>query len=95
MSLWDTNPSNNFCDPHWELICHNKWYPEISKTYTPLEIAVVKHFHGQHRTKTILVLLPADREATFKICSGGTLQPENTFSCILKVTSQTKGKHQH
>ena len=21
---WDTNPWSIFCDPHWELICHNK-----------------------------------------------------------------------
>ena len=24
VSSWDNNPWSNFCDPHWELICHNK-----------------------------------------------------------------------
>ena len=26
MSSRDTNPWSNFCDPHWELICRNKWH---------------------------------------------------------------------
>ena len=46
-------------------------------------------------TKTILLFLPADGEATWSLLpslvsllSGGTVQPENTYSCILKVTGQ-------
>ena len=26
----------DFCDPHWELICHNKWNPGTSEISTPL-----------------------------------------------------------
>ena len=44
-------------------------------------------------TKTTLVLLPADGEASrlllpslVSLLSGGTAQPENTYSCTLKVT---------
>ena len=49
----------------------------------------------QHGTKTPLVFLPADREASWlllpssvSLLSGGTVQPENTYSSILKVTGQ-------
>ena len=49
----------------------------------------------EHGTKTTLVFLPADGEASqsllpssVSLLSGGTLQPENTSSCILKVTGQ-------
>ena len=49
----------------------------------------------KHGTKTILVVLPADGEASWLllrrlVCllSGGTMKPENTYSCILKVTGQ-------
>ena len=45
MSSWDTNPRSNFCEPHWELICRNKWHPGTSKISTPPEITVVTHFH--------------------------------------------------
>ena len=31
MSSWDTNLSDNFCDPYWELICCNKWHAGISE----------------------------------------------------------------
>ena len=62
---------------------------------TPLEIAVGTQFHARHGTKTILVFLLADREASWlllpssvSLLAGGTVQPENTFSCILKVTGQ-------
>ena len=48
-----------------------------------------------HDTKTTLVLLPADGEASWLqlsssivLLSGGTVQPENTYSRILKVTGQ-------
>ena len=47
----------------------------------------------KHGTKTTPVFLPADREASWSLLpssvtllSGGTVQPENTYSCILKVT---------
>ena len=95
MSSWDTNPWRNFCDPHWELICHNKWHPRTLKISTPPEIAVGMHFHSRHGTKTILIFLPAHGEASWlllpslvSLLSGSTVQSENTFSYILKVTSQ-------
>ena len=46
-------------------------------------------------TQTISVFLPADGEASWlrlsslvSALSGGTVQPENTYSRILKVTGQ-------
>ena len=97
MSSWDTNPWNKFCDPHRELICRNKWCPGISEISTPLEIAVGTHFHAWHGTKTISVFLPIDGEASWLVLwssvfllSGGTMQPENTFFCILKITGQDR-----
>ena len=48
----------------------------------------------EHGTKTTLVFLPADGEASWSLpspvslLSGGTVQPENTYSSILKVTGQ-------
>ena len=49
----------------------------------------------EHGTKTTPVFLPADGEASWlllpssvSLLSGGTVQPENTYSCILKVTGQ-------
>ena len=84
------------CDPHWELICHNKWHPGILEISTALEIAIETHFHAWNGTKTTLLILPADRETFWLLhpsevllLSGGTVQPENTYSCILKVTCQT------
>ena len=38
-------------------------------------------------TKTTLVFLPADGEASWSL-SGSTVQPENIYSNILKVTDQ-------
>ena len=62
---------------------------------TPPDIAVGTHFHARHGTKTIPVFLLADGEASWSLLpssvsllSGGTVQPENTYSCILKVTGQ-------
>ena len=61
----------------------------------------------EHGTKTTPVFLPADGEASWlllpslvSLLSDGTVQPENTYSCILKVTGQVWGcqkrdKHQH
>ena len=47
----------------------------------------------EHGTKTTLVCLPADGKASWllppslvSLLSGATLQPENTYSHILKVT---------
>ena len=49
----------------------------------------------EHGTKTTLVFLPADGEASWSLLpssvsllSGSTVQPENTYSSILKVTGQ-------
>ena len=81
---------NNFCDPHWELICHNKQHPKTLKISTPLEIAV--------RTFTFTytpVFWPAYGEASWSLhpslvslLSCSTVQPENTYSCILKMTAK-------
>ena len=64
----------------------------------------------EHGTKTTPVFLSADGEASWSLLpssvsliSGGTVQPENTYSSILKVTGQVwdkhkkdkKDKHQH
>ena len=49
----------------------------------------------KHGTKTTLVFLPAGAEASWlllpslvSLLSGGTEQPEKTYSCILKMTGQ-------
>ena len=49
----------------------------------------------KHGTKTTQVFLPADGEAPWSLIpslvsllSGGKVQPENTYSHILKVTGQ-------
>ena len=49
----------------------------------------------EHGTKTTPVFLPANREASrlqlpslVSLLSGGTVQPENTYSSILKGTGQ-------
>ena len=49
----------------------------------------------EHGSKTTLVFLPADGEASWlllpssvSLLSGGPVQPENTYSRILKVTGQ-------
>ena len=49
----------------------------------------------EHGTKTIPVFLPADGEASWSLLpswisllSGGTVQPENTYSSILGLTSE-------
>ena len=49
----------------------------------------------EHGTKTTAVFLPADGEASWSLLpssvsllSGSTVQPENTYSRILKVTGQ-------
>ena len=57
-----------------------------------METAVGTHVHALHGTKTIPVFLPADGEPTWwllssfvSLLSGGAVQPENTYSCILVV----------
>ena len=49
----------------------------------------------KHGTKTTLIFLPADGGASWLLLpssiflqSGGTVQPENTYSSILKVRGQ-------
>ena len=49
----------------------------------------------EHGTKTTMLFLPADRKASWLLLpslvslqSGDTMQPENTYYRILKVTSQ-------
>ena len=87
--------TNNFCDPHWELICRNKWHPGNSEISAPQEIAVGTHLYAQHGNKTTPIFLLDDGETSWLllpssvfILSGGTVQPENTYSCIHKVTGQ-------
>ena len=50
---------------------------------------------SEHGTKNTSVFLPADGEASWSLppssvslLSGDTVQPENTYSSILKVTGQ-------
>ena len=57
------------------------------------------HFHVRHIAKTIPVFLTADGEASWllfssslSLLSDSTVQPENTNSCILKVTGQVLEK---
>ena len=60
----------------------------------PTKITVGTQFHVQHGTKTTPVCLPTDGEAfwfvfwSVSLLAGGTVQPENTYSCILKLTGQ-------
>ena len=63
------------------------------RIFTPPDVAVGAHFYGQHGIKTILLFLPADGEASRLLLQGQvwspyyTVQSENKYSCILKVTS--------
>ena len=68
----------------------NKRHPD-----TPTKIAVETHLYEQDGTKTMFVYFPADVDPFWLLLSSlvlllsvGTVQPENTFLCILKVTSQ-------
>ena len=90
-SSWNTNPWSMFCDPHCELICCNKWHPGISVISNPLKIAVGMHFPVWTWHYNYLgifncswSLLPS----SISLLSGGSLQPENIYSCILTVTGQ-------
>ena len=87
-----------FCDSHWEIIYLNKWYSGTSEISTPLEIAVGTHFHARHSTKGIPVFLPVGGESSWSLLSssvyllsGGTVQPENSYSCVLNVAGQDLG----
>ena len=55
----------------------------------------------EHGTKTTPIFLPTDGEPSWSLLpssvsllSGGTVQPENTYSRILKVTSQVWERQQ-
>ena len=69
------------------LVCCNKWLPGTS------EISI----SPEHGTKTIPVFSPGDWEASslllphlVSLPSDGRVQPEKTYSCILKVTGQVR-----
>ena len=106
MSSWDTNPWCDFCDPHKEIVCCKKWHAGSLKIFTAPEKFVGTHFHAWDATKTTLVFLPANGEASWSLLPSSvsllldhTVQPENTNSGILKVTgqvweSQKNDKHQ-
>ena len=62
-------------------------------------VAVGTNFHVWYGTKTIPEFLPADGEVSWSllpslvsILSGDAVQPENTYSSILKVTGQVWGQ---
>ena len=100
VSSWVKNPCSNFCNPHWELICYNKWHQGTSEISTPLEIAVETHFHEQHCSKTTPVFWRDDGEASWSLLpglvsllSGSTVQPQNTYSHILKMTGRVWESH--
>ena len=74
MSSWNANPWSNFCDPHWELISHNKLHPGSLEISTPSEIIVGTQ-----------VFLPADGEASWSLLQSlvSLKQPEHMYSCIV------------
>ena len=95
MNSWDTDPWSNFCDPNWEFNCPNKWHSGTTEISTPSELAVETHFQAQLGTKNTHLFLPTDGEASYlllsslvSLLSSGTVQPENTYSRIPKVTGQ-------
>ena len=96
MSLWETKPWSNFLWPslRTHLIRQNK---------TPRDLRHIHNtgnscrdtLPSQYGTKAISVFLPVDEEASWwlllnlvSLLWGSTVQPENTYSCILKVTGQ-------
>ena len=89
--LWDIDPWSNFCDPHWELICRNKWQLATSGISISPEIAVGTHFYARHGTKTTPVLLPTDGKAFWLLLlsrSPYCQATECTYYFIQKVTGQ-------
>ena len=92
-SSWYTDPWSNFWDPQREPICCDKWHTRTSEMSTPRETTGGTHFHGRNGTN--LAYLPDDGQASWSLLSSsvsllscGTVQPGNTYSCILKVTGQ-------
>ena len=70
------------------------WHPATMEIFTSPEIAVGTHNHPQHGTKNTPLSLPADGQASWwllpssaSLLSGRRVQLENTYSCILMVTS--------
>ena len=63
------------------------WTSELS---SPAELAVGRHFHAGHGTRTTLVFLCADGEASrlVSLLPAGAVHLENTYSCIIKVVGQ-------
>ena len=51
-------------------------------------MAAGTHFHTRYATETTPVFLPADCPSLVSLLSGGTVQAENTYFCIFKVTGQ-------
>ena len=93
MSSWDTNFCN-FCDPHWEHICCNKWHLGLGNILTTGN-SCRDTLLCLTCAKTTPLLLPDDGEASWSLLSssvsllsGGTVQPENNYSCIVKVAGQ-------
>ena len=87
--------SVNFCDPHWELICHKRWLSATSEICTPSEIAVGTHFmrHMALKLPWCFYLLMEKLHGHYfptsvSLLPGGTVQLENTYSFILEVTGQ-------
>ena len=71
-----------------------KWNPAASEISTPPEIDVAFNFHVLYGSKTTLIFLPADGEASWLLIpslvyllSSDKMQPENTYS-FFKATGQ-------
>ena len=84
-SLWSFN----------HLGSYNKWHRGTWEISRPPDIAVGTHSHEWHGTKTIPVFLPVDGKASWlllpnmnSLLSDGTVQPEKTYSYMLKVRGQ-------
>lgn len=48
----NTNPWNNFSNPHSESICPNKWHKGTTEIPAPLEITAGTRLHAWQNTKT-------------------------------------------
>ena len=97
--LWGQETSIlNFFSPHWELSCCNKWPGVPTVASISPEISVKIHFHAWHgskNTQLIYQLMEKSRLVLPSLASllpGGAILPENTYSCILKVTGLRKLK---
>ena len=90
MSSWGTNPWSDFCNPQWELIGHNKSHlgtSETSKNSRRDTVLCVNMALKLPQYFCLLVEKPLF-PSLISILSRGTVQPENTYSCIVKVTRQ-------